>query len=209
MAGGMLAQETFTGLVADSSTFASLPFVTVQVKNKNKGTSTDANGNFRISAMREDTLVFTSVGYKTVEYPLQDFEPEMILMAEQVTILDDVTILDHRNENPYDELFDERNEALRRANRKLPFFYSKVKRQKIKMGRLADENIRVQTYVDVIVKNEHLRNSLKEKYKLSDEEFYDLLGDFNAKNYTWMYYLSAPELLSLVNNFFEANASQR
>ncbi|MEZ2445069.1 SusC/RagA family TonB-linked outer membrane protein [Chitinophaga sp. RCC_12] len=46
----------------------SLPGVSVQVKNTNKGTSTDTDGNFRLDAGNTDvTLVFRLVGYLTTE----------------------------------------------------------------------------------------------------------------------------------------------
>lgn len=192
-------------MVGDSATFVALPFVSVQIKGKQIGTTTDINGAFVLLATRTDTLVFSSVGYKTMVYPLRDWEPGIILMAEQTTLLDDVTITDTRSD-PYQGMFDEQNEALRKANKRLPFYYSRTKRQKIKIGRLSNENLRVQTYVDVIIKNEKLREGLIRKYNLTDDEYFKLLGDFNAKNYAVMYYLSAPELLSLINNFFAAKA---
>jgi hypothetical protein len=192
-------------MVGDSATFVALPFVTIQVKGRQVGTNTDINGAFSISATRKDTLIFSSVGYKTMLYPLRDWEPGIILLTEQATLLDDVVITDRRGD-PYEGMFDEQNEALRKANKSLPFYYSRTKKQKIKIGRLANENLRVQTYVDVIVKNEKLRDGLITKYNLTEDEYFKLLGDFNAKNYAVMYYLSAPELLSLINNFFAANA---
>jgi hypothetical protein len=198
-------QEKFSGMVGDSATFVALPFVSIQIKGKQIGTNTDISGSFTLSATREDTLVLSSVGYKTIIYPLRDWEPGIILMAEKATLLDDVTITDTRT-HPYDGIFDEQNETLRKANRKLPFYYSRTKKQKIKIGRLSNENLRVQTYVDVIIKNEQLRDGLIRKYKLTDDEYFKLLGDFNAKNYAVMYYLSAPELLSLINQFFAAKA---
>jgi len=44
-----------------------LPGVTVLVKGTTNGTSTDANGNFSLSAPENSTLVFSSVGFKTQE----------------------------------------------------------------------------------------------------------------------------------------------
>jgi hypothetical protein len=198
-------QEIFSGMVGDSATFVALPFVTIQVKGRHTGTTTDVNGNFSISATRADTLLLSSVGYKTLAYPLAEWEPGIILLSEHATLLDDVTITDTRSD-PYQGMFDEQNEALRKANRPLPFYYTKAKKQKIKVGRLTNENIRVQTYVDVVIKNEKLREGFIEKYRLTDAEYFKLLSDFNAKHYSVMYYLSAPELLSLLNSFFAAKA---
>src|SRR5687768_9310664 len=45
-----------------------LPGVSISVKNTPAGTSTDGEGNYRISIPLDNvTLVFTSVGYKTAE----------------------------------------------------------------------------------------------------------------------------------------------
>lgn len=200
------AQEVFSGLVGDSATFTGLPFVSIRVKNKSTGTTTDINGSFKISATRQDTLILTCVGYKPLIMALSDWEPGIILMTEQVTVLDDITILDKRSGNYYEELFAEQNDALRRSNKKLPFYYTREKKQNIKLGRLANENLRVQTYVNIVIKNEQLRTTLISKYKLTEDEYYDLLGNFNAEHVNVMYYLSAPELLTLINNYFASHA---
>src|SRR4051812_11892774 len=62
----LLAQVQVTGRVTDDKGGA-LPGVTVTVKNKNVSTVTDINGAFSISAPANATLVFTSVGYQTIE----------------------------------------------------------------------------------------------------------------------------------------------
>ncbi|MCZ8216441.1 MAG: carboxypeptidase-like regulatory domain-containing protein, partial [Cyclobacteriaceae bacterium] len=54
-----------TGRVA-TATGESLPGVNVLVKGTNVGTMTDANGSFKIAAGNA-TLVFSYIGYKTVE----------------------------------------------------------------------------------------------------------------------------------------------
>jgi TonB-linked SusC/RagA family outer membrane protein len=44
-----------------------IPFATVTIKGTKKGVTTDANGNFRISASTGDVLVFTAVGAESSE----------------------------------------------------------------------------------------------------------------------------------------------
>jgi TonB-linked SusC/RagA family outer membrane protein len=58
-----------SGRVTDAKGDA-LPGVTVLVKGTTNGTSTDANGNFSLSAPENSTLVFSSVGFKTQEVPV-------------------------------------------------------------------------------------------------------------------------------------------
>jgi hypothetical protein len=195
------SQTIIQGMVADSATFAPLPYVNVYLKGQARGTISDQQGNFKLVAAETDTLVLSFVGYRTLEFPLNDWEPSIILLAEEPTLLKDVTIEGERVD-PYAGMFDEQNEQLRRANKKLPFYYSKTKKQNIRLGRLQAENERVKTYVDVVIRNEDNKNRLMKEYNLSETQYYDLLGEFNARHYTIMYYLTAPELVTLLNNFF-------
>lgn len=202
------AQELIQGMVADSTTFSPLPYVTVALKNKNKGTISDTEGKFKLVASTSDTLVFSFVGYKTVEIPMFEWEEGIVLLPERPTMLKTLTIEDQRLD-PYGNMFDEENEIWRERNRKLPFYYRRSKKQKILMGRLSVENERVKTYVDVIIQNEDTKNRLMTTHGLSEKEYYDLLAAFNAKHHTVMYYLTAGELISLVNNFFVAEMKSR
>lgn len=203
------AQEIFTGMVGDSATFTPLPYVTVRIKNQGRGTITNEQGNFRIQATRQDTLIFSFVGYKPLALALYDWEPSMVLLPEQSTMLNNITIRDTRIDNPYEGMFDEENQALRRANKGLPFYYSKSKKQKAKLIRLGDENIRVKTYVDAVIKNDEIKINLMEKYSLTEAEYYTLLGDFNAQYYTVMYYITTGELVGMLNNFFARRAVKK
>lgn len=204
----LFGQEIYNGIVADSASFAPLPYVNVLLKGKNKGTITDQQGSFRIVATSADTLVLTYVGYQTLELSLHDWQTSIILLAEKPTLLNSVTI-EERYLDPYEGMFDEENELLREQNKSLPFYYSRRKKQKIRIARLENENERVKTYVEVVIKNEETKKRLMDTYKLSEEEYYDLLGSFNARNYTVMYYLTAGELMTLLNSFFARNAPKR
>jgi hypothetical protein len=201
-------QELIHGMVADSATFAPLPYVNVLIKGKSKGTISDTHGNFRLVASSIDTLVFSFVGYNTTEIPLHDWESGIVLLGEKSTMLKTITIEDRRLD-PYGDMFDEENELLQERNKKLPFYYTRAKKQKVLINRLELENIRVKTYVEVIIQNEDNKRRLIETYQLTEKEYYDILADFNAKHYTVMYYLTAGELISLVNNFYSARASRK
>jgi hypothetical protein len=60
---------TFTakGTVVDATNNQPMPGVSVTIKGTTKGVITDADGEFSIDVKSGDTLVFTYVGYKTVE----------------------------------------------------------------------------------------------------------------------------------------------
>jgi hypothetical protein len=200
------AQQVMKGILVDSATFAPLPYVSVQIKNKSRGTNSDQQGNFSILALPQDTLVFSLLGYERLEYPLYDYEASVIRMSEHATLLKTVIINDTRSDNPYEGLFDEQNAAL--LKRRIPFYYSKARKEKIKVGRWKDENLRVQTYVDVVVNNPETKIDLMKKFSLSEEEYYRVLTQFNEKHYNVMYYLTAAELTSFLNRFFENNATK-
>lgn len=66
------AQEV-TGTVTDASDDSTLPGVNVVVKGSTIGTVTDIDGNYRINASDGTAvLVFSSVGFKTVEVPVDN-----------------------------------------------------------------------------------------------------------------------------------------
>ena len=54
------------GTVSDKSN-NSIAGVAVKVKGTNKGTSTDATGNYKISVGSNSTLIFSAIGYGTKE----------------------------------------------------------------------------------------------------------------------------------------------
>lgn len=196
-------QEVVTGIVVDSTSLGALPSVNIQVKNSARGASTDAHGNFSIAANREDTLVFTLVGYQRLELPLLTYEPGVIRLSERYTLLQAVTIDEFRQRDLYDGMFDDQDAQRKRS---IPFYFSKAKKQKIKVEILQQENLRVQTYVDVVVNNPELKAGLMKKHSLSEREFYDILTAFNERHHRVMYYLTRAELISMLNSFFEGKA---
>ncbi len=189
------------GIVVDSATFSPLPYVTVQIKNKGKGTTTDLQGNFGLIALRTDTLIFTLVGYEPLEFPLYDYEASVIRMAERATLLRSITINENRIENPYNGMFDDQNAAL--LERKVRFYYTKAKKDKIKRGWWLQDNARVQTYIDVLINNPQTKTDLMKKHALSEQKYYEVLTAFNERHYKVMYYLTTGELISFLNRFFE------
>jgi hypothetical protein len=195
------AQDAISGIVVDSLTLRALPSVNVQIKGETRGTVTDEKGNFSIMAASRDTLVFTLVGYTSVELPLDGYEPGIIRMSEKYTLLEAVTIDEYRGGELYEGMFEERNAQLRK---RIPFYFSKARKEKIKVQSLQEENIRVKTYVDIVINDPALKNRLMATYALSEDEYYDMLTAFNEKHYRVMYYLTPAELISLINSFFEA-----
>jgi len=59
--------KTVTGKVTDSKDGSPVPNASVTIKGTNLGTTTDANGNFRIAVENNAVLVITSVGFGSTE----------------------------------------------------------------------------------------------------------------------------------------------
>jgi hypothetical protein len=199
---------TVKGLVADSATHRPISFVNIIIKHTSRGTTTDRNGYFTLIAQTSDTLLFSFIGYRTLEFPARDWEPSVIMMAEVATVLNTLTVEAAPLGDPYEHLFDEENIRLKNSKRAIPFYYPKDKKEKILLGRAKQEQERVQHYVDLLVKDDKVKNELMKKHKLTDDEYYDILAKFNQKNYAIMYYLSDSELLSLLFRFYEVNAER-
>jgi TonB-dependent SusC/RagA subfamily outer membrane receptor len=63
-----LAQQAITGKVTSSEDGQGVPGVSVMIKGTNKGTTTDANGSYKInSSSAKDVLSFSAIGYTTSE----------------------------------------------------------------------------------------------------------------------------------------------
>jgi len=193
-------QEIVRGIVVDSATFNPLPYVNIRIKNSFRGTNTDAQGNFSVLASKQDTLILSLVGYQNVVIPLVDWEPSIIRMAESSILLKTITITDTQLD-PYQSMFDEQNASI--AARKNRFYYSKQKKEKRRVVWLKEDNIRVKTYVDVVINDPETKIRLMKENNLTEVQYYDVLAQFNEKNYNVMYYLTMGELVTLLNNFFK------
>ena len=62
---------TVTGNVTDASNGEPVPFVSVHEKGTMNGVNTDLDGNYSISVAKNATLVFSSIGYQTVEVAVE------------------------------------------------------------------------------------------------------------------------------------------
>ena len=71
LTGSAYAQLTVTGTVSDKDG-SSLPGVSIVQKGTNNGTITDVNGKYSINVPGDATLLFSFVGMKTVEEPVND-----------------------------------------------------------------------------------------------------------------------------------------
>lgn len=88
---GVYAQnKTIIGMLTDAN--GVLPGVTVTVKNKAISTLSNLNGSYIITAQSNDVLVFSFIGYKTEEIAINGHQTIDILMQEDASLLQEVTI---------------------------------------------------------------------------------------------------------------------
>ena len=88
----VFAQTTLSGKV-NSDSGESVPFANVIQKGTSNGTTTDMDGNFAIDVQSlPATLVFSSLGYGTIEQNVASGDPITILMEESGEALDEIVV---------------------------------------------------------------------------------------------------------------------
>ncbi len=78
----------FSGMVLDGSTeeLFPVPYTNILVKNKGRGTYSDFQGFFSIVVEKGDTMVFSAVGYETVEFEIPpDMEDNRYSLVQLMT----------------------------------------------------------------------------------------------------------------------------
>ncbi len=91
------AQTELKGKVADFLTYEPIESASVYIKNTTIGSITNADGNFVLKVPQEhlkDTLVISSIGYKSFKVVISEFENGSdIFLEEDVASLDEVVIV--------------------------------------------------------------------------------------------------------------------
>jgi hypothetical protein len=82
---------SISGVVMKSGTSEVLPFVTVAVKNASRGTVTDAKGGFTTETKAGDTLIVSSVGFKTIQL-VSAHSSGTIYLEEEAEVLNEVLV---------------------------------------------------------------------------------------------------------------------
>lgn len=89
----MLAQSTLSGSVADKATGQPLPGVNINVQGTPGGTSTDFDGKFQLSNVKNgNKIVVSFIGYKTVTVDYNGQKTVSILLEEDANQLKEVVV---------------------------------------------------------------------------------------------------------------------
>jgi TonB-linked SusC/RagA family outer membrane protein len=85
--------KVVTGTVVNGETNLPIANISVRVKGTSKGTSTDANGAFKIEAAENALLEITSIGYKATEVPADFTAPMQVKLEVLNQTLTDVVVV--------------------------------------------------------------------------------------------------------------------
>lgn len=124
----------FHGLVLDDSTDEPLEFVNI-ILNHKKGTISDRFGRFSFLVHRQDTVIFSSMGFKRDTVIIPDtlkepfYQAEVALRRDTIAI-DSVVILPWKNYKEFKEAFlelDLPNDDLERARKNIALIKTQMK----------------------------------------------------------------------------------
>ncbi|QNL51685.1 SusC/RagA family TonB-linked outer membrane protein [Olivibacter sp. SDN3] len=95
------AQRTITGTVKERESSLPITGVNVSLKGSTLGTGTDESGNYKLTVGAVDSalLVFSLIGYKTIEQPLGTADRYDVLMEEEANTLDEVVVIGYGEQN--------------------------------------------------------------------------------------------------------------
>lgn len=91
--------STVTGTVTAATDGAPLPGVTVIIKNTTIGISTDFDGNYSVEAPADAVLVFSYIGFKKVEIPVNGQSTIDVALEDDVAALDEVVVTGYSSQD--------------------------------------------------------------------------------------------------------------
>jgi TonB-dependent starch-binding outer membrane protein SusC len=92
LGGGLMAQQTITGVVTDPGK-EGIPGVSILIKGTTSGTITQVDGSYSLSANEDAVLVFSFIGYDSQEVQVNGRSLINITMASSFTDLDEVVVV--------------------------------------------------------------------------------------------------------------------
>ncbi len=90
--------KNITGQITDLQTSNPMPGVSVSVKGTSNGTSTNSNGTFSIDAPAKGILEISSVGYGTIEVPVNNRSVINATISTDNTALNEVVVIGYGKE---------------------------------------------------------------------------------------------------------------
>ena len=98
-----MAQDvTVSGTVVSADDGETLPGVTVMLQGTNRGTATGTEGTYEITVPSDGTLVFSSVGFKKQEIPVNGQTTIDVELAPDIAKLEDVVVVGYGTQSRRD-----------------------------------------------------------------------------------------------------------
>lgn len=92
--GVFVQAQTITGVVTDAQTGTTLPGVNILVLGTNVGTATDSDGRYQLNVPSlDETLVFSYIGYVTLEEPIEGRTTINVDMSTQQLVGDELVVV--------------------------------------------------------------------------------------------------------------------
>ena len=93
---------TVTGRVVSKDDANPIPGVNVVIKNTSIGTTTDVEGNYALSAPEDATLVFSFIGFQTMEVPVNSRQVIDVSLAGDTQTLEEVVVTGYSTQRKKD-----------------------------------------------------------------------------------------------------------
>ena len=90
------------GKVTDNETGEILPGVNILVKGTTQGTTSDANGEFKLSVSPNSTLVFSFIGYQTQEAAVANLTILNVTLVSDIKSLEEVVVVGYGTQRKVD-----------------------------------------------------------------------------------------------------------
>lgn len=94
--------NTVRGKVSSTTDPAGIPGISVIVKNTNIGTTTDATGAYAIAVEEGGVLVFSGIGYQSVEQPVNGSTVIDVSLTEDISQLNEVVVVGYGTQKKSD-----------------------------------------------------------------------------------------------------------
>ncbi|MCL7753568.1 SusC/RagA family TonB-linked outer membrane protein [Polaribacter sp. Z022] len=116
-------EKTVSGTVSEAA--GALPGVSIVIKGTNKGTETDFDGKYSISAKAGDILSFSYIGYKTVEKTVGGSNTINVTLEEDANVLEEIVIT---------------GQGIKREKKSLGYSQQSVAGEELQKGKQTDIN---------------------------------------------------------------------
>lgn len=218
-----VAQKLVTGIVVDSASLDALVNVHIVIKRNGTGTVSDSKGKFGVIVSPTDTVIFSLIGYATIERTGLADDDIMIRMSQRAIVLKEVSVeetpikIDGIQPPPVNKFEKFQNNTYNPSpgqvatfgpGIKIPFGERKDRKMKSKLEQVREENEKAMVYVQTINSAE-VKDVLMKKYNLTEDGYYKHLQDLNVKYKTLVYDLSPADLKNMIFNYFENNVKDK